>query len=379
LRSLEQRKARDEERRAALLAELRGKRGPSEEEIALAASGKRARVEGDDGDDDDDDDDAVGGESRRSRHAAGALRGVVEDADIVLEVLDARDPGGCRSREVEDLVLSQNKRLVFVLNKADLVPEAAANGWLAALKAEHPCVLFRAAASSSHSSHKAKRGATGVDDLVRLLKHISKSEAGGGNAGVVVGVVGPPNVGKSSLVNALKMRKAVVASAQAGSTKTAQLVQIDQKLQLIDTPGVASRATTQASSAAVAALRAALLPNVSDALACVTELVAHLPAERFMEEYGLARFESPTDFLVVLARQSGRLGKGGVLDLESTARVVLNDVQRGKLRLFVAPPPSAAAGAAASAAGTDAVVLSQMDEEFQFAADDDDDDDNGVQ
>ena len=67
-------------------------------------------------------------------------------------------------------------------------------------------------------------------------------------------------------------------------------------------------------------------------------------------------------------------GKGGVLDLESTARVVLNDVQRGKLRLFVAPPPSVS-GAAAGASGTDAVVLSHMDEEFQFA----DEDGDGVQ
>lgn len=54
----------------------------------------------------------------------GELKKVIELADVLLEVLDARDPMGCRSKQIEDEVRSSGKKLVFVLNKIDLVPSA---------------------------------------------------------------------------------------------------------------------------------------------------------------------------------------------------------------------------------------------------------------
>ena len=92
-----------------------------------------------DGEDDDDLDDDDGmtmktaGAGQNSRRAyLRELRKVVDGSDVILQVLDARDPIGTLSTAVEEMVMSKaNKRLVYVLNKADLVPRDVLTGWLA--------------------------------------------------------------------------------------------------------------------------------------------------------------------------------------------------------------------------------------------------------
>ena len=74
------------------------------------------------------------------------LRKVMDEADILLEVLDVRDPLGCRARAVERqfLATQQKKRLVLVLNKIDLVPSEAVRRWMNYLRREFPVVAFKA-------------------------------------------------------------------------------------------------------------------------------------------------------------------------------------------------------------------------------------------
>jgi nuclear GTP-binding protein len=72
------------------------------------------------------------------------LRKVVSSADVILLVLDARDPEGTRSRAVEEMVArAGSKKLIFVLNKCDLVPRDVLLGWLAHLRQFHPAVPFK--------------------------------------------------------------------------------------------------------------------------------------------------------------------------------------------------------------------------------------------
>ena len=72
------------------------------------------------------------------------LRKVVERADVILQVLDARDPMGTKSKSVEDMVLANSKKkLVYVLNKADLIPREALLGWLTYLRQSNPTIPFK--------------------------------------------------------------------------------------------------------------------------------------------------------------------------------------------------------------------------------------------
>ena len=74
------------------------------------------------------------------------LREVIKTADIILEVLDARDPEGCRARLVETSILAAdaNKKIILVLNKIDLVPRENVQQWLIALRKEFPTIAFKA-------------------------------------------------------------------------------------------------------------------------------------------------------------------------------------------------------------------------------------------
>lgn len=72
------------------------------------------------------------------------LKRVVEAADVIIQVLDARDPEGCRNLETEQHVLKQNKKILLVVNKIDLVPAQNARAWQKHLTKDFPCVLLQA-------------------------------------------------------------------------------------------------------------------------------------------------------------------------------------------------------------------------------------------
>ena len=102
---------------------------------------------------------AKAGESTRRafyRH----LRTVMEQADILLCVLDARDPLSCRAPAVEALALSQSppKRIILVLNKIDLVPASVVQQWLIYLRREFPTVAFKASTQQQRSHLSAPGG-----------------------------------------------------------------------------------------------------------------------------------------------------------------------------------------------------------------------------
>ena len=74
---------------------------------------------------------------------AKELKKVIEASDVVIEVLDARDPEGCRSHEMEKEVVSSGKKMLLVVNKIDLIPPQNARMWQRYLRSEYPCVLFK--------------------------------------------------------------------------------------------------------------------------------------------------------------------------------------------------------------------------------------------
>ncbi|CAE7113779.1 unnamed protein product [Rhizoctonia solani] len=106
---------------------------------------------------------------------------VVEMSDVIIQVLDARDPMGCRSPSVEEEVRRSEKRLVCVLNKIDLVPKENVEAWLKYLRHDFPVLPFKSStqlqrSNLSHSSYSAS-SSSGAQPLMHLLKSYASVDA----------------------------------------------------------------------------------------------------------------------------------------------------------------------------------------------------------
>jgi nuclear GTP-binding protein len=302
------------------------------------------------------------------RHYVRMLHKVIDQSDIVILVLDARDPEGCRSRLVEEEVRrreSEGKKLVFVLNKIDLVSKENAQQWLRYLRHSTPTLPFRSASSNQRSNLSS----TTAPGLMRLLKAFKPS-----SQSITVGVVGFPNVGKSSLINSLKRSKACAVAAQPGHTKDLQSVQLERGIKIVDSPGVVFDEDESGDSSqrgSILLRNVVKVEDIEDPIAVVEEILARTEHETLQKLYNLPRFSSTLEFLTMLALNSGRLLKGGTPDLLSAARHVLMDWNHQKIPYFSVPPtihpssmPSATIGAETVG---QAQILTSFSKPFELA------------
>ena len=137
------------------------------------------------------------------------LHKVVDASDVILAVLDARDPEQTRCRAIEEHLRKEtpHKHLIFVLNKVDLIPTKVAARWVSHLSKEYPTIAF-------HASVKNSFGRGTLISLLRQFRllHSDRKQ-------ISVGIVGMPNTGKSSLINTLIGRKVCNSAPRPGETQ----------------------------------------------------------------------------------------------------------------------------------------------------------------
>lgn len=277
---------------------------------------------------------------------------VIESADIILEVLDARDPLGFKNQELENKVLSYGtKNLIIILNKIDLVPGNIVQAWYDLLSKQLPVVLFRSNTQeqrsnlSSASFYKTSvskplgkemlesNKTLGTDSLMNLIKNYMRS--GDLKRAVTVGVVGYPNVGKSSVINSLKRARAAGVSSTPGFTKHIQEIEIESKIKVLDCPGI----VFDSSSDPDMVLRNVMkIENIDDFIAPVQRILQKVPMLKIQEIYQIEGFNDAIGCLGNLARKRGKLKKGGITDLDAAGKIILHDWVTGKIPYFVPPP-----------------------------------------
>jgi len=261
----------------------------------------------------------------QSKRIWNELYKVIDSSDVILEVLDARDPMGTRSLPVEKFLKTDKpyKHLIFILNKVDLVPTWVTQRWIAILSKEYPTVAFHA--SLTHPFGKGS--------LINLLRQFAKLHVD--KKQISVGFIGYPNTGKSSIINTLRSKKVCKVAPIAGETKVWQYITLMRRIYLIDCPGVVYPSTeTDTEKVLKSVVRVEMIQNPEDYIASVLERVK---PEYIRKTYKIDKWKDHVDFLEKLAHRSGKLLKKGEPDIAIVARMVLNDWQRGKLPFYVLP------------------------------------------
>ncbi len=254
----------------------------------------------------------------RNRDLWLQVKRVIREADVVLEVVDARDPLGTRSREVEALVKKEGKPLVIVINKADIVPKEVLEEWKRVLRREFPTIFVSA------------RERLGTRKLWLAIKKAA------GKRPVKVAVVGYPNVGKSTIINVLRGRHSAGTSPVPGYTKHAQLVRAATWLRVIDTPGVVPTEGSEEELVIKCALSPESLEDPIPAALGLIETALERDPEIFARTYGVESRE-PAKILEELAERRKLYLKGGRLNVEEAARILIRDWQKAKLVFYYTP------------------------------------------
>ncbi|KAK4468653.1 hypothetical protein MN116_007838 [Schistosoma mekongi] len=306
----------------------------------------------------------------RSKRLWNELFKVLDSSDVVLYILDARDPMGTRSPYIEKYLKTEkpHKHFIFIINKVDLVPVWITKRWKAILSEEYPTLVF-------HANMNKPLGKVALIGLLRQMVSLHCKE----RPQISVGIIGYPNVGKSSIINALRNKKVCNVAPLPGETKVWQYVTLMKSIFLIDCPGVVyPDGNTEAELVMKGVVRVEYLQQPDLYIRDVLERVKpeflqaryNLPplSPADVESYLQKKFinndvtnnsecnedtnisnlsqsttplswsDYPELFLETLARQSGKLLKAGEPDLNTTAKRVLNDFQRGRLPYFVKPP-----------------------------------------
>jgi len=298
---------------------------------------------------------------------------VVELADVVIEVLDARDPIGCRCPDVEHSIVSKypNKKIILLLNKIDLVPRDVVEKWIKYLRNFYPTIAFKSntqkkgnklaqtrIASSEMTDGALKKAETvGADSLVQLLKNYATSK--GLKTAITVGIIGFPNVGKSSVINSLVRARAARVGGTPGVTKATQEIILDKHVKLLDTPGIVFPKDSDAEDDII--LRNVVkLEKVTDPVAPVEKILQRCKKDQVIAIYKIPTYDNAREFLVHVAKKSGKLNKGGTANVIAAARTVLQDWTSGKIPYYTEPP------ALSSNIHVGASVVSRLDPLFNL-------------
>jgi len=254
----------------------------------------------------------------KQRKAWRIVRKVVDEADIIIEVVDARDPIGTRNRKLERLVQEEGKPLLIVMNKADLVPKEWAEEYKR--RSEIPVVFISA----------RERKGTGI--LRRELKKLAKPLLDEKES-VKVALIGYPNVGKSTIINTLKGKRAVGTAPIPGYTKGKQLIRLSKRLWLLDSPGVVPIDDFDELVIKGGFPADKIEEPVKPALKLISRIL-ETRRGAITEKFGIEEFESEEEILRQIGGKRGLIKAGGEVDLEETARWLLREWQTGRFTLF---------------------------------------------
>ncbi len=276
-------------------------------------------------------------------HMAKTRREIEEDlklVDVVVELLDARIPRSSQNPEIAKII--KNKKKLIILNKIDLSDEKENKNWEKYFeKSNIPVCLV--------DSNSGK----GIDKCIKQIEKIMQNElellAKKGRVGrkIRVMIVGIPNVGKSSFINRISKRSTADVGNKPGVTRKKQWIRINEKIELLDTPGVLwpkfENEEVALNLAFTGTIKEEILEKVDIAYYLVKFLLENY-RQKLCDKYkletsyienilnrDLPENENIYEIILEIGRKRGCLVSGGNVDEEKTAKIILDEFKNGKL------------------------------------------------
>ena len=247
--------------------------------------------------------------------------------DLVIELVDARVPMSSRNPDIDEL--GKNKARLILLNKADLADEKQTEEWIG---------YFRGKGYSAVKVNSRKGG--GIKSIQGVIQEACKEKTerdrkrGILNRPVRAMVVGIPNVGKSTFINALAGKACAKTGNKPGVTKGKQWIRLNKNVELLDTPGILWPKFEDQE----VGIRLAFVGSIKDDILNMEELALKLIdylKERYTglleKRYGISEAGNAVEILGDIAKARGCLKKGEELDYTKASGLLFDDFRGGKI------------------------------------------------
>ena len=275
-------------------------------------------------------------------HMAKTRRQITEDlkmVDVVVEILDARIPNSSQNPDIRQI--TQNKKKVIVLNKCDLSDKVKTEKWIEYFNKKGQKIVLADSLTGK-----------GINETTRQIQKIMEEDmqkmADKGRIGrkIRVMIVGIPNVGKSSFINRISKKTSAEVGNKPGVTKQKQWIRINEKIELLDTPGVLWPKFESQKVAMNLATTGTIKDDILDLVEVaytLTKFMLENYKENLLQRYSLeekkideilqqdqAENENIYEIMQLIGRRRGAI-LGGNVDDERTAKLILDDFRSGKL------------------------------------------------
>lgn len=250
--------------------------------------------------------------------------------DIVYEVIDARIPYSSKIKDIDELI--KDKPRLLIMSKYDLCDKIETDKWIEYYNNKGYYVITVNLLEKSVSKKIIDKTSEILSKLV-----LKREEKGIINSKFRALVIGIPNVGKSTLINLLCSKKKVETGNKPGVTKNLNWINVNEKLDLLDTPGILwpkfDDKVVAYNLASMTAIKETVIDNIDISIYILNKLEELYP-EVLLNKYNIKHVnnEDICETLDIIGKRYGCIIFKGEIDYDRVCNIIINDIKNSNIK-----------------------------------------------